>query len=90
MTLVKINICEGFIVSLSGVTSYKPLSPLDLVTMKPKVVLPLAGRFKKKEFYIREGLMSSGVDGTKKHVCLCRNAKNGICKNEISWLAILF
>ena len=55
MTLVKINSCEGFIVSLSDVTNYKPLSPSDLLTMKPKVVLPLAGRFQKKEFYIREG-----------------------------------
>ena len=33
--------------TLSDVTSYKPLSPSDLLIMKSKVVLPPAGKFQK-------------------------------------------
>ena len=34
--------------TLSDVTSYKPLSPSDLLIMKSKVVLPPAGKFQKE------------------------------------------
>ena len=40
--------------TLSDVTSYKPLSPSDLLTMKPKVVLPPAEKFQKEDLYTRK------------------------------------
>ena len=40
--------------TLSDATSYKPLPPSDLLTMKSKVVLPLAGKFQKEDLYTRK------------------------------------
>ena len=40
--------------ALSDVTSYKPLSPSDLLTMKSKVVLPPAGKFQKENLYTKK------------------------------------
>ena len=40
--------------TLSDITSYKPLSPLDLLTMKSKVVVPPAGKFQKEDLYTRK------------------------------------
>ena len=39
--------------ALSDVTSYKPLSPSDLLTMKSKVVLPPARKFQKEDFTLK-------------------------------------
>ena len=40
--------------TLSDVSSYKPLSPSDLLTIKLKVVLPPAGKFQKENLYTRK------------------------------------
>ena len=40
--------------TLSDVSSYKPLSPSDLLTIKSKVVLPPAGKFQKEDLYTRK------------------------------------
>ena len=39
---------------LSDFTSYKPLSPSDLLTMKSKVLLPPASKFQKEDPYTRK------------------------------------
>ena len=82
--------------TLSDVTSYKPLSLSDFLTVKSKFVIPSAGKFQKEDLYTRKYWrrfniwpMSSGADGEKKYFYPCRTIKNVICKNEISWLVIL-
>ena len=40
--------------TVSDVSSYKPLSPSGLLTMRSKVVLPPAGKFQKEYHYTRK------------------------------------
>ena len=71
--------------TLSDVTSDKPLSPSDLLTMKSKVMLPPAEKFQRKDLCTRKYrtrshhlAKSSGAYSKKKYFCSCRNVKNGI------------
>ena len=55
MAVERIMNCKSLTVeTLSAVTNYKPLSPLDFLTMKSKVVLPPACKFQKEDLYTRK------------------------------------
>ena len=40
--------------TLSNITSYKPLSPPDLLTIKSKILATPVGKFQKEDLYTRE------------------------------------
>ena len=81
---------------LNDPTSLQPLSPVNILTMKSKVVSPPPGEFPSL-IYVAENVgdvsntlpMSFGLAGRKSTCSLCKNAKNGKTKEETSKLGIL-
>ena len=83
---------------LNDPTSLQPLSPVNILTMKSKVVSPPpAGEFSKPYIYIAEHVgdisntspMSFGLAGRRSTCSLSKNTKHGKAKEGTSKLGIL-
>ena len=81
---------------LNDPTSLQPLSPVNILTTKSKVISPLPGEFSKPDIYSRkrwrriQHIANEFWSRWKKSTCsLCKNAKNGKAKEETSKLEIL-
>ena len=82
---------------LNDPISLQPLLPVNILTMKSKVVSSEPREFSKPDIYIAENVgdgsntlpMSFGLARRKSTCSLCKNAKTGKAKEETSKLGIL-